>query len=65
MRFEHWLNGMRGTLRRRQRRDVSKVAGLERLEPRIALGDVAFAALGLSGPPDLLAPPNVGEGHAE
>ncbi|MGC1273504.1 MAG: hypothetical protein WBC44_07325 [Planctomycetaceae bacterium] len=66
MRFEHWLSSMNGPrASTRRRRTGPTVAGLERLEPRIALGDVAFAALGLSGLPELLSPPDVGGGgHA-
>lgn len=65
MRFEYWLssmNGPRASTRRRRR--AGQTAG-ERLEPRIALGDVAFALIGLSGLPDLLAPPTCGGGTAD
>ena len=67
MRVEHWLNGLRSSirLRRRRRRISAAVASIERLEPRIALGDVAFTAMGFHGLQSLLAAPEfAGGGHA-
>ena len=57
MRVEPWLTALFFSPRRRSPR---KGRRLERLEDRIAPGDIAFAFVGASTLPGLLVPPDEG-----